>query len=397
MLFNNKPVSQLEEQDLLEIVARQEIETKTLEFKREISINTDAEKKEFLYDVTSFANASGGIIFYGIDETEGVASSIRGINDINPDKEKLKIENILRSAVTPRIPGISIHSVELSDNSFVLIIAIPKSWASPHMVAYKNNSRFFTRHSTGKYQMDVQEIRQAFLLTENISSRVKEFRTQRLSDIISGEIPIPMKEGAKVILHSIPLSAFEPAQQIDINFVNEKIYILAPQSTNARFNFDGLLSYSKYNNEAIIYHQVLRSGIIEIVDIDMLDDTYDKELIIPSLKFEKEIINRFIRILQIQQQLHLEPPILLFLTLTGVKSYKMAVSQNIRFRYHLHDYEIEKDVLLIPEILIENYPTDDNLPVILKPMFDAVWNASGWDESKNLNKNGSWWASPNTD
>ena len=43
-------------------------ESNTIEYKRELQIYSERETKEFLADVSSFANANGGTIFYGIDD-----------------------------------------------------------------------------------------------------------------------------------------------------------------------------------------------------------------------------------------------------------------------------------------------------------------------------------------
>lgn len=155
MLLNNKPFSLVEENDLLELISRQESEGKSLEFKRDIIGNSDSAKKEFLHDISSFANASGGFIIYGMEEIQGSASGLPGISEINPDQEILRLENIIRSCIDPRIPGFSIRSIPLSNGSNVIALFIPKSWSSPHMVTLKGSSRFFTRNSAGKYQMDV--------------------------------------------------------------------------------------------------------------------------------------------------------------------------------------------------------------------------------------------------
>jgi len=52
---------------------------------------------------------------------------------------------------------------------FIILVRIPQSFASPHMVKFQNTSRFFCRNSAGKYQLDVQEIRNAFLATDSTS------------------------------------------------------------------------------------------------------------------------------------------------------------------------------------------------------------------------------------
>ena len=58
------------------------------------------------------------------------------------------------------------------------------------MVTFKKTSRFYTRNSAGKYQMDVGELRSAFAASELLGERMHRFRTERLSKIIAGETPV---------------------------------------------------------------------------------------------------------------------------------------------------------------------------------------------------------------
>ena len=56
----NKPLEAIEENDLQALVDNQVAERKTIEYKESLPGNADGDKKEFLADVSSFANASGG-------------------------------------------------------------------------------------------------------------------------------------------------------------------------------------------------------------------------------------------------------------------------------------------------------------------------------------------------
>ena len=51
-------------------------------------------------------------------------------------------------------------------------------------------------------------------------------------------------------------------------------------------------------------------------------------------------------------------------------------------------FPIDRDVVLIPEIIIEEY--DLNSPQLLKPILDSVWNACGFERSLNYTKDGEW-------
>ncbi len=173
MSINKKPLESVEESDLQDLLKNQVAESKILDYKETLPGNSGNDKKEFLFDVSSFANAAGGHLVYGIKEDDGVPVEICGLQDINPDEEILRMESMIRDGINPRIPGISIRSIPFDSSNCVIVIRIPKSWASPHMVTFKGSSKFYSRNSAGKYQLDVSEIRSAFLLSETIAERIR--------------------------------------------------------------------------------------------------------------------------------------------------------------------------------------------------------------------------------
>ena len=78
-------------------------------------------------------------------------------------------------------------------------------------------------------------------------------------------------------------------------------------------------------------------------------------------------------------------PIFCYLTLTGVKGYVLALPQDY---YVIDIHNIEKDNLILPEEVIENY--DLCIEKILKPSFDLIWNACGLKGSFNYDEYGNW-------
>lgn len=63
----------IREADLDQLIANSVLEGKTIDYKLALPSNSDLDKKEFLADVSSFANTSGGDLIFGVDESEGVA------------------------------------------------------------------------------------------------------------------------------------------------------------------------------------------------------------------------------------------------------------------------------------------------------------------------------------
>lgn len=63
-----KDIKQIIQSDIQELIDNSVPEGKTIEYKRELPKKSDKAKKEFLADVSSFANSSGGDLILGIEE-----------------------------------------------------------------------------------------------------------------------------------------------------------------------------------------------------------------------------------------------------------------------------------------------------------------------------------------
>lgn len=166
MSLFNKPIGSIDEADLRALIADKVRESKTIDYKQSIPTNADSEKKEFLADVSSLANASGGHLIFGIVESSGLPTDLCGLEIQDPDAEIRRLENIIRDGIEPRIPGIQTFPVSISGGKVAIIIWIPRSWALPHMVTYQGQSRFYSRNSAGKYPLDVSELRALFSISE---------------------------------------------------------------------------------------------------------------------------------------------------------------------------------------------------------------------------------------
>lgn len=290
----NKSIEQITKDDLQALINNGELESKTTEYKQTLPGNSDEEKAKFLAEVSSFANASGGDLIYGIieDRQTGKPKSLAGLEIANPDQEKLRLENMIRTGIQPRIPLVTISQPILLDNSKVaLIIRVPKSWISPHRVI--SNDKFYSRNSSGKYTLDVGELNIAFNLSETITERIRNFRMDRIAKILANETPVPFYENAKIVLHLIPVISFSPAQSYDISQIASSPSKMPPIHSagwNHRYNLDGFLTHADdQDGKAYSYVQLYKNGIIEAVDSSMLYDEEGKRTI-PSRLYEKELV-----------------------------------------------------------------------------------------------------------
>ena len=280
----NKPFAEIEAVDISYLVQEGIQEGRTLEYKESLPGNSDRDKKEFLADVSAFANASGGEILYGVTEKRnndgrptGVPEAAQGLSTINADAEIQRLENIIRNGIEPRI-AVQIASINGFSDGPVLIIRIRKSWTPPHMVTFKNSSRFYSRNSAGKYQLDVTEIRSAFVAAEALPERIRRFRDERVANIIADETPVLLLPYPRIILHVIPIPLFSQFGGIDItqHLQNQQQWPspIGQHTSNMRRNFDGLLTVFEVQDGFADYVQVFRNGIVEAVDALILEPRY---------------------------------------------------------------------------------------------------------------------------
>jgi|SRR5262249_54732060 len=151
------PLDQLDADRLDSLVANRVQEGRQLEFKEALPGSTDEAKREFLADVSCFANATGGDLIYGIREGRnsdgrptGEADAIVGVPGLNVDAEKLRLGAIVQDGLQPRLPAIEFHEIKRGQEAPCLVLRIRRSWFGPHMVTFKNLSRFYSRNSARK-------------------------------------------------------------------------------------------------------------------------------------------------------------------------------------------------------------------------------------------------------
>jgi hypothetical protein len=383
-------LAEITEADLARLVEDGVAEGRDLEYKRQLPGNLPEDRREFLADVSSFTNCVGGDIVYGVIEEEGEAKDICGIDMPNPDGEILRLENLLRDSIQPRIQGIGIQPIPLSNGRHVLIARMARSWARPHVVTHGGNQRFCSRNSRGKYPLDVNEIRSAFMGNAEIGERIRNFRLDRMDAIASRGSPVTLVGGPQLRLHIVPFTAFEAGAQVDIATLSTYPYreLLAPVGaigfSDSRHNFDGFLTYSLDAARAALYYlQVFRNGAVESSTATLFGSTSDRGSFI-SKTYEGSVIEATERFFSLQERLGVDPPLAVMLSLIGVKGYHM----DVRDAFLDDVYPIDRDRLLVPEVIATSLHED--VGRLLRPAFDTVWNAAGWPRSLNYDDEGNW-------
>ncbi|MGI6622182.1 MAG: transcriptional regulator [Clostridiaceae bacterium] len=117
----------MDTQRLKQLLSREEGEK--LDFKAELNLNTESEKKELAKDVTAIANSRGGrgYIIYGVEDK---TKRILGIN--TEDFQEEQIQQIIYNRTDPPVP-VNVDFVQIKDKT-VAVLTIFRSRHAPHQV-----------------------------------------------------------------------------------------------------------------------------------------------------------------------------------------------------------------------------------------------------------------------
>lgn len=371
------PLDKVSEEHLQHLCEDREQESKTIEFKSELPGSSYDEHKKFLAAITSFANTLGGDLIYGVKAPNGVAEEAIGLNG-DLDAAMNRLENLIQTATEPRVTAYIPRLISLLNGNKVLVFRISKSWALPHRVNLGGHDKFYGRNSTGKFELDVPQLRSLFLVSATTADRIRNFRAERVSLILSGQTPITLAPGPKTVLHVVPFNAFSGEHTFDISRIyNTNFHQLHPltgSGVSSRHNFDGIVTYSDMGRDSPppSYLQLFRNGIIESVDTRLIRN-HDDQLNIPGTRWEEQLLKAVRQYFDIQANIGVTPPLIVALSLLNVKGAKMFVGYN---PFGMDEEEkIDRDHLLVPEVMAEGFTSE--IPALFKPTFDVVWNACG--------------------
>lgn len=382
----SKPLDAITLDDLQRLLENRVNEGKTIEYKQALSVGSDGDKIRFLRTVSSFANTAGGDLLYGVDAKDGIPGALPGLQQPNEDDIKLRLESLLRDGIEPRIPGIQFHFVTVGENCAVLIVRTRKSWNGPHRVRLAGHAHFYGRNSSGAYQLDVGELRTAFTLSAGIAERIRAFRADRLMKIESGQTPVPIVKAATMVLHLVPLLAFSspPPNRISLDG-NERNafhpFVRSGWSTNV--NLDGYVLFTDRGQDSNAYTQLFRSGMVESVAVFEPHEGEGYPPSLPSGLIEEQLIQALPRFTQALISKDIEPPYFLFLSFLKAQGYQLATAERFLVR---SDVLTDRDSLLLPEVEIEQVAFDP--AAVLRPIFDMLWNAFGYEGCNNYDDHG---------
>lgn len=377
----------VDETTLNELVEAGATETVYLDFKRETYGSSDSDKKEILKDISSFANSLGGQLVIGIDEEDGAASKVTPITGMDIDQELLRLENIVRTGVEPKIIGLRMKRIQVQDGS-VILINVPKSFNPPHRVIFKNSNRYYARNSSGTYELSLEELRMLFGQQRTIEERAIAFINERFLRIQAndGALLLPIEEGA-IVMHLVPLSDFGSSRRHDITTLQKHsmhFHPLVGDGLSSRINLDGLVVPDV--REKSEYTQVFRDGSVEAASASVIVKRKGKRFF-PSQSLPETLIHSLTSFMKGLKAIDAAPPVALSFSFLGMSGVKMGTSA-----WDMSDPpdSYDRSELHLPPTIISDYLGEDGYERIISEQMDFLWNAYGLVRCNFFDEKGRW-------
>lgn len=383
--------------DLERLVATGATEGPHQDFKRDFPTRWDNETKvKVLADVTAFANAGGGDVIYGIDEDgDARAAAIVPQALANVDEEVRRLMDVALNQTEPRVPGIQVHAVPVSvgaSSGHVLVMRIPQSWAAPHR--NRINQHFHVREGMRNRPLDVPDIRALFLRSESAAQKFRDFRSDRLAKVVTGQTPVKLGTNPKLLIHAIPTQAANGQAYVDpVAYSQNKrrLPVLGTlPASPVSLNFDGAFAPIVARDKPPGYTQQFRQGFFEAVwELDKYEGVPKPAL--PGVMYE-QYVNNFLGSVRAELDAHgVSWELAVFLSLVGADNAVLAgpSSMGAGWGHSIKGFD-RKDVLL-PEVVI---PADVNIGRGMRPAYDLMCQAAGYDGSPNYAADGEWKAAP---
>jgi hypothetical protein len=387
MYILGKRVDQLNDDDIKRLVKHQVQETKALDYKRELNLGVDKERKEFLFDITSMYNTEGGCLIFGIEESKdhkgqntGTPKSITGFTIDNYDKLSQQIEDIIKGNTEPSITNIALNHICV-DGQSVLVVGISKGLGLPAMVTFNETNKFYRRRNSGKYAVDVYELNQMFMQNQVLKESAEKFRLNRIDKVRNLKVFPTLDNSASFFIQIIPFS-FLNEQTLDFTKANDmglvlKMIPIYASGCEKMFNLDGFATFSSSSDYQKIdgYDQIFRNGIFETYTSRIFGQKKIGDKIVNNLcgdDFIQETLEKIKNGLFVLNQFQIEPPFLICMSIHNILGGTIT-----GFGSSARQFMTEEVVL--PPIIIQTYESD--LYDQLKPIFDILWQSVGYSSS----------------
>jgi hypothetical protein len=168
----NVPAGDLTADIVVQAAAAGTVEGDNLDWKSKLPAQKNLADSELPKDAAAFANATGGLLVFGVTETEGAAESVVGVDEFTENYER-SIRQCLQRNVQPPLYNVRISPATTDDGKTVVTVLVPQSAHAPHFIKAGGDHTF---------RAPLRDGRDTDFMTEPAIERAYRSRLSRQAD-----------------------------------------------------------------------------------------------------------------------------------------------------------------------------------------------------------------------
>lgn len=226
------------------------------------------------------------------------------------------------------------------------------------------------------------------LMTERARSSAlkaaEAFRTDRLSVITARQTPAPLAQGAVAVVHMVPLPTLDDRGAVDIvAMIATGTHMPVPlggRGEQVSVNFEGVCNSVGPGG----YGELFRTGAYEGTHLLSI---HDGKPYVASIALANMIVGAVRRGVSLQTSYDFPFPTAVMLSLCDARDVSMRLPTEFGSGYY-DTQPLGRDTLAVPHVVIDGPKVD--IPMALRPMLNAMWNAFGQARCEVYNGQGTW-------
>lgn len=156
-------------------------EYEDLDWKRALPPDDERKKKDFAKDVAAMANTRGGLIVFGVQESNEQAAGLVPVANTESDRQRLRM--LAHHHIRPLVAGLQIIPLDEEDQPGLLVISVPASPDAPHIVGEQNQMGVPFRDGSTTRWMSEYQLERAYAERRDRQTRAENALNARLGDL----------------------------------------------------------------------------------------------------------------------------------------------------------------------------------------------------------------------
>jgi hypothetical protein len=296
----------------------------------------------------------------------------------------------------PRLTGYRIVHHEINPGRFAFLVRVPQSFRAPHSIG--NGKGFFYRTNSGRDAMNVDQLREAFIASVGLETKLQQFRNDRVSLLWTAPPFQLIGDAVLAVLHVMPVVGVSRRVLIDV--IRDKQTLLGHDPPGFRHvyagtNFEGCFIAHGFSSRPLFgYAQWFRNGFREIVwayqSASYQMGGEGTRMVLDEDQLARNMVHGVAQTARQLRELDVPYPFYIACSVLRCRGYRLGFFSRDHgaVMYRPNGLEAPLDRYDLLECLVESEGTD--IPTVLKPSFDQFAQAFSLPDSMNYDDAGRW-------